>query len=313
MSKRLFPFLLSFLQGGSKKRMSYNPIIQKTIEHIEKNLHEALSLESIAQFAGFSKYHFHRIFQKEIGVTASEYIRYRRIANSANMLLYSGEKIIDIAVYYRFESQESFTRSFKKYYQLPPGKYRKFMSKLTLQREEVVLKNEQLVKGWQLSESHPFNYEMGIDHEIFHKGNASGFLKSVSVQSQGEFATMMQQFKAEKHLGKRVKLSGFIKSKDVDGFCGFWMRIDDALGDVLQFDNMGNRPIVGDTEWNHYHIVLDVPENSTVIAFGVLLSGNGHVWIDELKFEEVDNGTPTTNIDFTGDLLDEPTNLSFEE
>lgn len=292
--------------------MSYSPIIQKTIEYIETNLHEELSLENIAQFAGFSKYHFHRIFQKEVGVTVSEYVRYRRIANSANMLLYTDKKIIDIAFYYRFETQESFTRSFKKYYQLPPGQYRKTMGKLTLQREDVMLKNEQL-KGWKLSGSHPFNYKMGIDREIFHKGKASGFLKAVTVQSQAEFATMMQQFKAEKYLGKRIKLSGFIKSKGVDGFCGFWMRVDDALGDVLQFDNMSDRPIVGDTEWNHYYIVLDVPKNSAVISFGVLLSGKGQVWIDELKFEEVDERTPTTNIDFTVDLLDEPTNLSFEE
>ncbi|MBA9028423.1 helix-turn-helix transcriptional regulator [Peribacillus huizhouensis] len=293
--------------------MSYSPIIQKTIEYIESNLDKELSLESIAQIAGFSKYHYHRIFQKEVGVTASEYIRYRRIANSANKLLYTDEKIIEIAFYYRFETQESFTRSFKKYYQLPPGQYRKIMGKLTLQREEIMLKNEQLLKGWRLSGSHPFNYKMGIDREIFHKGKASGFLKSVTVQSQGEFATMMQEFKADKYLGKRLKLSGFIKSKNVDGFCGFWMRVDDALHDVLQFDNMGDRPIVGDTEWNHYYIVLDIPENSAVISFGVLLSGNGQVWIDKLKFEEVDHTTPTTNIDIAIDLLDEPSNLSFEE
>ncbi|WP_313804322.1 AraC family transcriptional regulator [Cytobacillus sp.] len=293
--------------------MSYSPIIQKSIEYIEKNLHEELSLENVAQFAGFSKYHYHRIFLKEVGVTASEYIRYRRIAKSANMLLYTDEKIIDIALYYRFETQESFTRSFKKFYHLPPRHYRKLMSKLTLQKEEIRLKNEQLLKGWKLSGSHPFNYQMGIDRETFHKGRASGFLKSVTVHSQGEFATMMQEFKAEKYLGKRLKLSGFIKSRDVDGFCGFWMRVDDSLGDVLQFDNMGDRPIVGSNEWNYYHIVLDVPENSAVIAFGVLLSGNGQVWIDELKFEEVDQQTPTTNIDFSAELLDEPVNLSFEE
>ena len=293
--------------------MSYSPIIQKTIDYIEMNLHEELSLESVAQFAGFSKYHYHRIFQKEVGVTASEYIRYRRIANAANMLLYTDEKILDIALYYRFETQELFTRTFKKFYKLPPGHYRKIMGKLTLQREELLMKNEQLLKGWKLSGSHPFNYQMGIDRETFHKGKASGVLKSVTVHSQNEFATMMQEFKAEKYLGKRLKLSGFLKSHDVDGFCGFWMRVDDALGDVQQFDNMSDRPIVGSNEWNYYHIVLDVPENSAVIAFGVLLSGNGQVWIDELKFEEVDEQTPTTNINFSADLLDEPVNLSFED
>jgi AraC-like DNA-binding protein len=293
--------------------MRYSPIIQKTIEYIENSLQEELSLENIARFAGFSKFHYHRIFLKEVGVTVSEYIRYRRIANAANMLLYTDEKIIDIAFYYRFETQESFTRSFKKYYELPPGQYRKLVSKLTLQKEEMTMKNEQLLKGWNVSGSHPFNYKMGIDRETFHKGRASGFLKSATAESKEEFATMMQQFKAENYLGKRMKLSGFLKSKDVDGFCGLWMRVDNALHDVLQFDNMGNRPIVNDTEWNHYYIVLDVPENSAIISFGVLLSGRGKVWIDELDFEEVNIDTPTTNIDYGCDLLDGPANLSFEE
>lgn len=294
--------------------MSCSHIIQKTIEYVENHLQEDLLLEDIAHAAGFSKFHFHRLFQKEVGLSVSEYTRYRRIANSAHMLLYTDERIIDIAFYYRFETQESFTRSFKKYYQLPPGQYRKVIGKVILQKEGTKLKNEQSLKGWHLSGSHPFNYKMGIDREIFNKGKGSGFLKSVTVQSQGEFATMMQEFKADKYLNKRIKLSGFLKAKDIDGFCGFWMRVDNVLQDVLQFDNMGDRPIVNDTDWNHYSIVLDVPENSAVISFGVLLSGKGHVWIDELKFMEVDKNTPTTHIDFAGDdLIEEPTNLSFEE
>lgn len=293
--------------------MANSYFIQRAIQFIENNLHEDLSLEITARFVGFSKYHFHRIFQKETGITVSEYIRYRRIANSANMLLYSEKRIIDIAIYYRFETQESFTRSFKRYYELPPGQYRKFMSKLTMKREESLMEKEQEVKGWQLSGSHPFHYKMGLDRKIFHKGTTSGYLKSTQVQSLEEFATGMQQFKAKRYLGKRLKLSGFLTSKNVEQFCAIWMRVDDALGDVLQFDNMSNRPITGDTEWNHYSIVLDIPENSAVIAFGVLLAGKGQVWMDELKFEIVDNKVPTTNIDFSVDLLDEPINLSFEE
>lgn len=117
----------------------YSSIVQKTIEYIEANLHEKLSLQHIAQFAVFSKYHFHRIFLQEVGVTVSEYVRYRRIARSANMLLFTNHKIIDIASYFRFETQESFTRSFKKYYKLPPGQYRKIVGKLTFQKEKIIL------------------------------------------------------------------------------------------------------------------------------------------------------------------------------
>lgn len=291
--------------------MNYHSIVSKVIEYIEAHLHEDLTLETVADYAGFSKYHFHRFFRSEIGVSMVDYVRERRIANSASMLLYTDVKILDIALYFRFESQESFTRAFKKVYHLPPGQYRKWMSKITLQREENTMKNDS-IKGWFLSGSHPFHYEMGVDNKIFHQGHRSGYIKSITVQSNNEFGTMMQQIKSDKYINKRVKLSGFLKSKGIDGFCGFWMRVDDAYGDVLQFDNMGDRPITKETDWNHYYIVLDVPSNSSSISFGVLLSGNGQVWIDQLKFEMVDKKVPTTNIDYTKDINEEPMNLSFE-
>lgn len=155
--------------------MSYSTIIQESIAYIETHLPEELSLESMAKFAGFSKYHYHRIFQQEVGVSVSEYIRFRRIANSSNMLLLTDERIIDIAIYYHFESQESFTRSFKKYYQLPPGQYRKIMGKLTMQREEMKMKNEQLLKGWQLSGSHPSTIRWGLTGKPSIKGERPDF------------------------------------------------------------------------------------------------------------------------------------------
>ncbi|EGQ21742.1 MULTISPECIES: helix-turn-helix transcriptional regulator [Sporosarcina] len=293
--------------------MSYSPVIQSTINFIEKNLNEELSLEDVSANAGFSKFHFHRIFQNETGVSVTEYVRYRRITESAQVLIYTNAKIIDIAMNYGFESQEAFSRAFKKYYHLPPGHYRKLMGNLTKQKEETTVNEEHAVKGWILSGSNPNLYQMGIDQETVHKGKSSGFLQSVLVQSTDEFATMMQQFKAEKYLGKRMKFSGFLKASSVEGFCGFWMRVDNTLGDVLQFDNMSNRQIKGDTEWNYYSIVLDVPENGSTISFGVLLSGKGQVWIDELRFEEVDHRVATTNLDITFELLNEPMNLSFEE
>jgi len=108
-------------------------------------------------------------------------------------------------------------------------------------------------------------------------------------------------------------LSGFIQTKNVQQFTGLWMRIDSASDEILQFDNMNNRPIIGTTNWNRYSIVLDVPENSAIISFGILLTGKGEVWLDGLSFEVVDKNTPTTNFSVETILLDEPTNLSFEE
>ncbi|MCO4852141.1 helix-turn-helix domain-containing protein [Bacillus vallismortis] len=291
--------------------MYYEKAVQKTIDWIESNLHEQIASEDIVNVSGFSKFHFHRIFQKEVGMSVASYIRLRRLAKAAAALIYTDFRIMDIALYYQFESQESFTRTFKKLYHMPPGTYRTFMKQLTSKKEESRMGEK--MKGWLLNGSHPFQYEMGVDRENVHQGKASGYLKSTMVQGNGEFATMMQQFKADRYLGKRLRLSSFIKTKGVQHFSSLWMRVDSAADDVLQFDNMSNRPITGTTNWNHYAIVLDVPENSAVISFGVLLSGPGQMWMDHVVFEEVDESVPSTNLEMPGELLDEPINLSFEE
>lgn len=94
--------------------MYYEKAVQKTINWIESHLHEQISNEDIVNVSSFSKFHFHRIFQKEVGMSVASYIRLRRLANAAAALLYTDHRIIDIALYYQFESQEAFTRTFKR-------------------------------------------------------------------------------------------------------------------------------------------------------------------------------------------------------
>lgn len=104
----------------------------------------------------------------------------------------------------------------------------------------------------------------------------------------------MQSFAPEDYLGKRVKLTAFIKSEDVKSWAGMWMRVDGNSNFSLSFDNMYKRAIKGTIDWTQYEIVLDVPEESTNLSFGVLLNGTGKVWMDDFKFEIVDASTPLT-------------------
>lgn len=289
--------------------MSYELVIKQAIDYIEDHLDERLNVAHICQHIGFSQYHFHRIFKATVGMSMSEYIRVRRLASASAMLLHTNETIMDITLSHHFESQEAFTRAFKKYYELPPGRYRKLMANLLKKQEEQRMD----IKGWLLSGAAPFCYEMGVDREVVHQGKASGYLKSKTVIEEGHFATMMQQFRAKNYMNQRIRLSGFIKTENVDVFASMWMRVDHANGDILQFDNMYDRPIQGSTNWNRYTIVLDVPENSELISFGIILSGQGQVWVDDLKFETVDDDVPSTNLEVTKTILDAPTNLNFEQ
>jgi len=101
--------------------------------------------------------------------------------------------------------------------------------------------------------------------------------------------------KPDKYLGKRVKMTGYLKPKDVTDWAGFWFRVDQpGLQQFLSFDNMRDRPIKGTTNWKKYEIVLDVPKGASNIAFGALLSNTGQIWLDNVNFEIVDNFVSTT-------------------
>lgn len=106
-------------------------------------------------------------------------------------------------------------------------------------------------------------------------------------------------------------MSCYLKTVDATK-CGAWMRIDNSMGDTIQFDNMDQRAVTGTTDWNHYSIVLDVPEESDSIYFGVLLIGSGKVWADGFRLEEVDEKVPSTNMLTQTSLPKHPANLDFQ-
>jgi hypothetical protein len=151
--------------------------------------------------------------------------------------------------------------------------------------------------GWFLAGNRPKDYITGIDSETFCRGLASGFLRS-KVDKINGFGTLMQEFNPENYRNQRLRMSAFVKSKDVVDWCWLWMRVDgpDGINNILSFDNMQYRPIKGTTEWLKYEIVLDVPQESTNIGFGVGLSGIGQVWVDDFKFEVVSTAVPVTGM-----------------
>lgn len=149
-------------------------------------------------------------------------------------------------------------------------------------------------ENWFKVGSVPKQYVNFIDSNNQHDGKNVMTLKSVDTGING-FGTLMQDMKPEQYLGKRVKMTGYLKSKDVTDWAGFWFRVDQPGSEqFLSFDNMQDRPIKGTTDWTKYEIVLDVPSKASNIAFGALLSKTGQIFIDKVNFEIVDNFVPTT-------------------
>lgn len=176
--------------------------------------------------------------------------------------------------------------------------------------------NYDLPVGWGIAGSKPNSYLMGIDKGAGQDGKNAATIKSVDAVIDG-FGTLMQEIKPGKFLGKRVRLTGFIKTENVKSWTGFWLRVDQEGSDKsLSFDNMRERPIKGTTVWTKYDIVLDVPANASAISYGAMLVGKGQIWFDNLTLEIVDESIKKTgNFESKAQptKLDEPTNLDFEK
>ena len=167
----------------------------------------------------------------------------------------------------------------------------------------------QKIEGWFLAGSKPGSYEIGIDKSVYKTGGSSAFLESTNKKIEG-FGTLMQSCGANEYLGKRIKMTAYVKSENVSDWAGMWLRVDSRnTKKSLSFDNMQDRPIKGDIDWTKCEIILDVPEESGTLNFGILLSGTGKVWFDNITFEIVDKlkTKPTKE----NKLNKKPSNLDF--
>ena len=98
--------------------------VNRVIDHIYANLAGDLSLERLASVAGFSSYHFHRIFKTMVGETLSQFVWRARVERGAILLRTKQElPISDVAVACGFGSLAAFSRAFKQRFGLPPTRW----------------------------------------------------------------------------------------------------------------------------------------------------------------------------------------------
>jgi erythromycin esterase-like protein len=113
----------------------------------------------------------------------------------------------------------------------------------------------------------------------------NGRFRKNGAAAGGSFGVATATFPVEAAKGKRIRFSGWIKTKGVkNGYAGLWWRADGPSG-VLAFDNMESRNIQGDTDWAEYALELDIPKETVNINFGALHPGEGEAWFDDLGVE----------------------------
>jgi erythromycin esterase len=191
-----------------------------------------------------------------------------------------------------------------------------YPSTMALRAQTVI----ELTEGWTGPRKGATDFECGLDLDIKHSGSRSAYLKGTVDQPRGQSA-LRQAIAADNYRGKRLRMSAIVRTQDVEGSVGLWMRVNSREQSGLAFDNMSTRAIKGTTDWTKYEVVLDVPAMAADIFFGVIASGRGQTWVDDIQFEVVGQDVATTAMPtqpvrrlakLVEDLPKEPRNLGFE-
>ena len=180
----------------------YKESIQNTIDYVEANLRAEMTAAELAEMAGYSVFHFYRIFQSEVGMPVMQYILKRKLLN-AIYEIGTGKKKIDVALEYGFETYAGFYKSFVRELGYTPADYlRKFKVKKPyrinlFQEEQIMLSHKKIMEIlalWGMQEekiadvvygesgeiSDTAKY-VGEDYVIKYTNNLGNILKTISI------------------------------------------------------------------------------------------------------------------------------------
>jgi C-terminal processing protease CtpA/Prc len=130
-----------------------------------------------------------------------------------------------------------------------------------------------------------------VDGQIVHGGRWALRIERKDT-SPGAFTAVSKTIPID-FTGSRLELRGFLRTEDVANFAGLWMR-EDGDQAAIEFDNMQRRQLKGTTDWTEYSIVLPLNREARRLVFGVLASGTGRVWADDLVL--LVDGRPITDV-----------------
>jgi hypothetical protein len=148
---------------------------------------------------------------------------------------------------------------------------------------------EPLPSAWLITGPAPQKFAAGVDQDLGVKG--AKYLRN-KTGDPNAWAALTQPISAHNYLGQRIRFRAFVKTQDVSGWAGLWMRVDNRAGRSVAFYNSYDKPIKGTADWQERSVVLDVPQDAGMIVFGVINNGKGQVWIDRLGFEQVGQDVP---------------------
>lgn len=157
-----------------------------------------------------------------------------------------------------------------------------------------VAQDHPMPHGWHLVG--PDAYAAGAD--VARRPGGTGWHSATlasTVDVPLETGMVLQSIRADAYRGRRIRLTGYVRTDSVDGAAGLFARVD-GREVTRTSDYMLNRALSGTQGWRRQMIVLDVPRDAVGITLGFYLTGAGRIWVDDMALENVGRDVPATGV-----------------
>lgn len=147
-------------------RQEYLRRIHRMQDHVESNIDNPFTLEELAGVAGFSKFHFHRIFRGMTGETLLHFVNRIKLERAAAFLAHRHDlTITSIAYQFGFTDPAIFSRAFAANFGMSPSEYRRQFSKIRK----------------ALSEARPYNGDLSLFEQSDRQGTVRGDIELLAM------------------------------------------------------------------------------------------------------------------------------------
>lgn len=138
--------------------MDNRTIIQQSLDYIEDNLRTEIAADELADAAGFSLFHYYRLFQQATGLPVMQYILRRRLLHGVYAMKQGSTKT-DAALSFGFDTYAGFYKAFCREFGSTPSEFlqssrakRPYRIDITKEEHMTIIhkKAAQILKHWNL-------------------------------------------------------------------------------------------------------------------------------------------------------------------
>lgn len=184
--------------------------VQKTLDYVDDNVKEDISAEMLAEIAGYSVFHFYRLFQSAVGIPVMQYVLRRKLL-FAICEIGSGRKKNEVVYEYGFETYSGFYRAFVREIGYTPARYlRDYKAKKPykvniFQEEHIMVTNKviaEVLANWGLQD------EKAADMVFPETGEISDTAKYVGTDKVIKYSANLGRVKKAIEISKALENVG---------------------------------------------------------------------------------------------------------